>query len=323
LAIFVYPWHERLVPRYGYARAAALSTVVVTLLIVGPGLIILAAFVQESRAALAAIDQDALAGQMALAERAWDRLRGVIPGARFTDLRTLIDQATSGAAGFLAARVGGLLADAAMLLFRLFVMLLALFFFLRDADTIMREMRRALPFEELRRERMIRQTRDLVYASVAAGLLIASLQGLAGGLVFVALGLGAPVFWGVMMGFLALLPFVGTWVVWVPAAIWLVATGQVVQGAVLTVLGVTIVGTIDNFLRPAILSGRVEMNGLLLFISLLGGVSVFGLLGIVLGPLVAAIVSGLFEAYAGPADIIGEVRSNEVTNGREENTLVP
>jgi predicted PurR-regulated permease PerM len=199
------------------------------------------------------------------------------------------------------------------LLFQLFVTLFALFFFLRDANTIMQEIRRSLPFEDLRRERMIRQTRDLVYASVAAGIVIASLQGLAGGVVFALLGLGAPVFWGVMMGFLAFLPFIGTWVVWVPAAIWLMATGQVVKGVVLAVLGVTIVGSIDNVLRPAILSGRAQMNGLLMFISLLGGVSVFGLLGLVLGPLVTAIVSGLFEAYAGPSDITGPAPAREVT----------
>ena len=105
------------------------------------------AFAQESRAALSELDREALAGQLAVAERAWDRRRLVIPGARFTDLGILIDQATSRVAGFLAARVAGLLADVAVLLFQLFVMLLALFFFLRDADTIMRTMRQALPFE--------------------------------------------------------------------------------------------------------------------------------------------------------------------------------
>ena len=116
-----------------------------------------------------------------------------------------------------------------------------------------------------------------------------------------------------MMGFLALLPFVGTWVVWVPAAIWLMATDQLLKGVVLAVLGVTIVGSIDNLLRPAILSGRAQMNGLLMFISLLGGVSVFGLLGLVLGPLVTAIVSGLFDAYTGPADIIETPPANDET----------
>jgi predicted PurR-regulated permease PerM len=314
LAIFLYPWHERLAAEYGNVRAAALSTLVVTVLIVGPGLVILTAFVQESRAALSAVDRDAFAGQLALLEQGWNRIRGLIPGAQTIDLRSLIDEAISRTGGFLAARVGGLLADIVVVFFQLFVTLFAVFFFLRDSNTIMQEVRRSLPFEDLRRERMIRQTRDLVYASIAAGFVIASLQGLAGGVVFALLGLGAPVFWGVMMGFLAFLPFIGTWVVWVPAAIWLMATGQLVKGVVLAVLGVTIVGSIDNFLRPAILSGRAQMNGLLMFISLLGGVSVFGLLGLVLGPLVTAIVSGLFEAYAGPADITGTAPAREDTS---------
>jgi predicted PurR-regulated permease PerM len=304
LAIFVYPWHEKLVRRWGHGRAAALSTLMVTLLIVGPGLVVLTAFVQESRAALSTVDRDAFAGQLVLLEQGWNRIRVFIPGAQGIDLRSLIDEAIAKTGGFLASRVGGLLADIVVLLFQLFVTLFALFFFLRDADTIMAEVRRSLPFEDLRRERMIRQTRELVYASIAAGVLIASLQGLAGGVLFALLGLAAPVFWGVMMAFLALLPFVGTWVVWLPTAIWLMATAQWLKGILLVVVGFTIVGGIDNFLRPAILAGRTQMNGLLMFISLLGGVSVFGLLGLVLGPLVVAIVSALFDAYAGPSDVI-------------------
>jgi predicted PurR-regulated permease PerM len=321
VAIFVHPWHEKLVPRYGNARAAALSTLVVTFLMIGPGLVILMAFVQESRAALATVDQDIFAGQLVLLEQAWNRVRVLIPGAQSIDLRSLIDEVISRTGGVLATRIGGLLADIVVLLFQLFVTLFALFFFLRDANGIMRHVRRALPFGDLRSERMIRQTRELVYASIAAGFMIASLQGLAGGLLFALLGLGAPVFWGVMMGFLSLFPFVGAWVVWVPAAIWLIATGQVVKGAILVVIGGTIVGSIDNFLRPAILSGRTQMNGLLMFMSLLGGVSVFGLLGLVLGPLVTAIVSGLFEAYTAPEKIIGTVSLDQPTKEREKRIM--
>ena len=316
LAIFVYPWHERLVPQHGNARAAALSTIVVTLLIVGPGLVILTAFAQESGAALSALDREAFAGPLAWLEQVWNRIRVVIPGTQSVDLRSLIEDVMSRTGGFVAARVGGLLADIAVLLFQLLVTLIALFFFLRDADAIMRDLRGLLPFEDLRRERMIRQTRDLVYASIAAGLLIAALQGLAGGLVFAVLGLAAPVFWGVMMGLLALFPFVGTWVIWMPAAIWLIATGQVITGVILVVLG-GLVATIDNVLRPAILSDRAQMNGLLMFISLLGGVTLFGFLGIVLGPLVSAIVTGLFEAYTAPGELIsGSATPTEDRNGQ-------
>ena len=323
LAIFVYPFHERLVSRHGNAGAAGLSTLIVTVLIVGPGLVILTAFVQESRAALSDVDRDAVAAQLAFVERGWNWIRALVPGAQTIDLRSVIDEALSRTGGFLAARVGGLLADIVVLVFQLFVTLFALFFFLRDAGTIMREVRRVLPFEDVRKERMIRQTRDLVYASIAAALVIASLQGLAGGLVFAVLGIGAPVFWGVMMGFLALLPFVGTWMVWMPAAVWLIAIGQVVSGVILAMLGVTVVAGIDNFLRPAMLSGRAQMNGLLMFISLLGGVSVFGLLGIVIGPLVSAIVTGLFEAYAGPAEIIGTLKPNLATKASGDDRIIP
>ena len=86
LAIFVYPWHERLAVRYGPARAAGLSTLIVTLLIVGPGLLLLTAFVDESRAALAHLDRDVLTQQAAGAERTWERLRVLIPGAPQADL---------------------------------------------------------------------------------------------------------------------------------------------------------------------------------------------------------------------------------------------
>ncbi len=94
-------------------------------------------------------------------------------------------------------------------------------------------------------------------------------------------------------------------IVWVPASIWFMATGQVTKGVTLALLGGVVVASIDNFLRPAILSGRTQMNGLLMFISLLGGVSAFGLLGLVLGPLVTAIVTSLFEAYTTPGEIVG------------------
>ncbi len=320
LAIFVFPSHEKLSVRFGATRASLISTIVVTLVIIGPGLAVLTAFVQESRAALVGLDREALAGRLALLEQAWERIRGLIPGAQAIDLESLIDATISRTGGALATLVGGVLADLAVVLFQLFVTLLALFFLLRDAEEIMRYIRRALPFEELRRERMIRQTRDLVYVSIAAGLLIATLQGLAGGMVFAVLGLAAPVFWGVIMGFLALLPLVGTWVVWLPASIWLMATGQVGKGILLLALGAVIVASIDNLLRPAMRADRARMNGLVMFISLLGGVGVFGLVGLVLGPVITAVASSLFEAYAGPAEIVG---SRLLDEPRDEERLLP
>jgi predicted PurR-regulated permease PerM len=304
VAICVYPWYEKLAHRIGRSPAAATCTVVATLIILGPGLALLTAFAREGKAALESLDREVIESHFAWAQGTWERLRVYVPGTRAIELGTLLNQASANVARFLAARVGGLLADVAVFIFQLFVTLFALFFLLRDSPSIMRAMRRALPFDEPRRERMIRQTRDLVYASVTAGLIIASLQGLLGGVLFATLGLHAPVFWGVVMGFFALLPFLGTWVVWLPTAIWLASTGHLGKALALTAIGAFIVGGADNILRPALLAGRTQMNGLLMFISLLGGVSVFGLLGLILGPLVVALVAGLLEAYAGEPEII-------------------
>ncbi len=304
LAICVFPWHERLAARVGRSRSAAIITTIVAFIIIGPGLLLLTAFAREGTAALQSLDRDVLANQFAWVVDKWDRYHVYIPGAWSLDVGTLINQASTNVAAFLAARIGGLLADVAVFVFHLFVTLFALFFILRDSESIMRMMRRAIPFDEPRRERMIRLTRDLVFASVVAGLLIASIQGLLGGLLFAALGLNAPVFWGVAMGFFALLPVLGTWVIWLPAAAWLAGTGHLVKALILAAFGAALVGSVDNVLRPALLAGRAQMNGLLMFISLLGGVSVFGLLGLVLGPIIVALTAGLLEAYAGEPEII-------------------
>jgi predicted PurR-regulated permease PerM len=165
-----------------------------------------------------------------------------------------------------------------VLIVDLFVMLFALFFLFRDADLIMDIVRRALPFEEPNRGRMIAQARELVHSTVTSGLIVAAVQGLLGGLAFAVLGISAPVFWG-------------------PAAIWLLVVGEVGRGVILVGLGAGIVGTADNFLLPVLLSGRARLNGLLVFISLLGGLAVFGLLGLVLGPIVVVTATGLLRTY--------------------------
>jgi predicted PurR-regulated permease PerM len=115
-------------------------------------------------------------------------------------------------------------------------------------------------------------------------------------------GLGSAIFWGVVMGFLSLLPVVGAWPVWVPAAIYLFSTGRPARAIILISICGAVGGTIDSILRPALLGGRASLNGLLVFISVVGGIAVFGVLGVVLGPILVATAIGLLDAYSG-ADV--------------------
>ncbi|MFQ5724127.1 MAG: AI-2E family transporter, partial [Terriglobia bacterium] len=114
---------------------------------------------------------------------------------------------------------------------------------------------------------------------------------------FWALGIGAPVLWGIVMAFLSLLPVLGAWIVWVPACIFLLLQEEYVKAVILLVVGAGVIGLTDNILRPILVSGRAQLNGLLVFVSILGGVVAFGLLGIILGPIVVAVGSAVVKSY--------------------------
>jgi predicted PurR-regulated permease PerM len=175
-------------------------------------------------------------------------------------------------------------------------MLFALFFLLRDGTSMAEAIRRLLPFPEAESQRLITETSDLVVASVGAGLTVAAVQGLIGGLAFWALGLPAPAVWGVAMAICSLLPVIGATLVWVPVAVWLFLSGDVARAVVLTLICAVVVGSADNVLRPLLLSGRTSASGLVVFIGLLGGVGAFGFVGLVLGPIVLVIAGTLIEA---------------------------
>jgi predicted PurR-regulated permease PerM len=296
LAAVFYPLNARLQPRWGKRWAAAASTAAVTIVIVVPFIFLVRAFVEEATHAVSSVDLSLQTPAFGRVQEAWSFIQARSPN--LGDLDVLVRQGATQIAGIVAGRAGVLLKNIVLVVLNLIVMLFAVFFFFRDGDEIMAGLRSILPFRSDFRDLMILQARELIQASVIAGLIVAAVQGALGGLTFAILGLGAPVFWGVMMAFFALLPIAGAWVIWGPAAIWLLLTGSTGRAIALIVIGTFVVGLADNFLRPALVSGRTQLNGLLIFVSLLGGVAAFGLLGLVLGPVVMATAIGMLDAYA-------------------------
>jgi predicted PurR-regulated permease PerM len=171
------------------------------------------------------------------------------------------------------------------------------FFLFRDRAEIVNRLRMLLPFEERQRSEMIDRARDLIHASVTSSLIIAVAQGALGGLALWVLGIPSALFWGVVMAFLSLLPLVGPGLVLLPAAAWLLLTGAWIKAVILVALTVGVVGTADNLLRPILVSGRAQMSTLVLFISVLGGIGVFGMLGLVMGPIVVATATSVMDVY--------------------------
>src|SRR5205807_5423801 len=282
LAVLFYGHYQRLARRWSRTRAAAAGTVGVTLILIVPALLLMLLFVREATQAIEALRNGATAGQFEWVNRTWNRL-ALRLGDTETNLPAMLQRGAESAASFLAARLGTVVRNIAVFLFELFVTLFALFFFFRDREAILAFVRRIQPFEEKIWERILTQTHDLIQASVAVTALIAAIQGCLGGIAFAVVGIGSAVFWGVVMAFLSLLPVVGSWPVWVPAAVWLFATGHVARGAVLVGICLGLVGTIGNFMRPYLMSGHARRDALLIFISVLGGIAAFALLGVVRG----------------------------------------
>src|SRR5262249_15843575 len=132
--------------------------------------------------------------------------------------------------GFLAGKLGGLGRNLFTFFFDLFVVGFALFFFFCDGDDVGGGVGHLIPFDPTIQEAMVHESKELIFASVAVGLLIAAIQGALGGLAFAIAGIGAGIFWGVLMGFFSLVPVVGSALIWVPTAIWLAVTGHLWKG---------------------------------------------------------------------------------------------
>lgn len=300
LVVLFYPLQARLEPRLGKSRAAFLSTAGVALILILPGLALLSTFLREGLDASRGIERAVVEGQMPSVTRLWTWVTQHAPAtdhAGTADLPTLVRQYTARIAEFLAARLGTVLRNVLAVLFDLFVTIFALFYVFRDADAIVRAMRGLLPLEDEHREKVITEARDLIFASVTTSLIIAAIQGTLGGIAFALVRLPNPFFWGVCMAFFSLVPVIGSGLIFVPAAIWLVFTGHWGKALVLVAICAGVSTIVDSLLRPILLSGRAQLSGLMIFISVLGGVEVFGVLGLVLGPIVVATAAGLLDVY--------------------------
>lgn len=299
IAMMMFPVQAELERRIGPARAALSTTLLTALLIIGPAVLLISAIADQLPQAIAFLQGFSTATPAQL-EAIWTTMRERSPIDLPEDPTFVISEAIQRAVAFLAPRAGGLVADVVSSIGSLFITLFALFFLLRDAHKVGGFIRRLLPFREAERERLIHQTQDLVMASVGAGLTVAIVQGLIGGITLWALGVSAPAVWGLAMAITSLIPVVGASLIWLPIALWLLVTGEIVRAVVLVAVGAGVIGTVDNVLRPIVLSGRTSVSGLVLFIGLLGGVSAFGFVGLVVGPVVLVIAGTLIEALTRP-----------------------
>lgn len=297
LAVVCYPVYERLERRSRPSTAALACTVGVTLILIVPAVLVMIEFVRQGVEAVQSIQFSIASGHLTWLADAWNRLCDRFPSLCTEDVTASVHRYTEEAAGFVAAKVGTILKSTAVFLFHLAVTILAMFYLFRDGNAMVERLRHLLPFDLDQGDRMLGDAKEMIFASVTSSLVVAVAHALVGGSAFAVTGIEAPLFWGVMMGFFSLIPVVGSSLIWLPAAISLIVGGHLGRGIFLIIFCAVILSVVDNVVRPWLISGRAQLGGLLIFISVLGGISVFGLLGVVLGPIIVATTASLLDLY--------------------------
>jgi predicted PurR-regulated permease PerM len=204
-------------------------------------------------------------------------------------------QAAQGGARFIATRLQGLLTGSVSTVTQVVLMLFTLFFLFRDRKEAARAFRSLLPLKEGQRDKLIERMTNTIEATLQGSLTIAAIQGSLGGIMFGILGVPNAAIWAVAMALLALIPSLGTFLIWMPVALYLAVTGHWVKAAVLTAWGAFVIGTVDNLLYPTLVGAKMQLHTILVFFSVLGGIGLFGISGIVLGPLTLTVAVTLLR----------------------------
>ncbi len=193
-------------------------------------------------------------------------------------------------------------------LFMIFILLYCMFFFLMDGDKLLSKILYYLPLQDHDERRMLEKFTSVTRATLKGTAVVGILQGSMAGLAFWGVGIHSAVFWGAIMAVLSIIPGIGTALVWGPAAIILAAGGHYAKAIGLVLFCALVVGSLDNFLRPRLVGKDTQMHELLIFFGTLGGIALFGVLGIIIGPIVAALFMTVWEIYGAVfRDILPEV----------------
>jgi predicted PurR-regulated permease PerM len=300
LVIVFYPVHQRLRSRIKRPFVSALlSCVLVVLLAVLPLTVLTVAVAEELATAVPNLPSQ-ISSVMNPHTSVLGRVSGWIEGRFGIDTsrsqQFMVDQLQR-TGQFLLGLSFNLVGNIATGIVKAFFVVFTMYYLFRDGDKIVSKLPAALPLQRQQSEAIITRTREVVSASVYGIVVIAAFQGLLGGMAFWVLGIPSPLLWAVLMTFVCMIPVLGSFLVWLPLSIYLALSGHWTKAILLVIWGALVISTIDNLLRPKWMKNQTRLHELLVFFSVLGGISVFGLLGIVLGPVVLAITLGLLHTF--------------------------
>lgn len=295
LVIVFYPVHKRLAKKIKRRGLTALiSSLLVVLVIVLPLTFLTLALANELKSA--ARDLPIHLNQLVQSQApVTGRVSKWIQAERSQEF--IAEQLRDAGAALLGQSLG-LMGNILGGIMKTFFVIFTMYYLFRDGDKIVEALPMVLPLQKSQSEALIARASQVVSAGIYGVVSIAMIQGLLGGLAFWILGVPSAVLWAVLMTLVCMIPIAGSFLVWLPLSIYLMMTGHWTKAIFLVLWGALVVSTIDNFLRPRLVKNQTKLHELFVFFSVLGGMSVFGLLGIVLGPVVLAITLGLLNTFS-------------------------
>lgn len=295
IAVLSAPLHARIEAKLKHRNVAAmLSVLIVAIVIVVPVAFVVERLVLQAAAGASLVQGKVAAGAV---QHLLDAHPSIAPFGQWLeqqiDLPALMATLATWLSNVGASFARGSVAQAIEVVLTFYL----LFYFLRDRHAVARLLRERLPLAPAETERLFVRVSDTIHATIYGTVGVAAVQGLLGGLMFWFLGLPTPLFWGLVMGLLSIVPVLGAFVVWIPAALVLALDGHWGQALILAAWGAVVVGGIDNVLRPMVVGNRLRLHTVPAFISLIGGLILFGASGFVLGPLAVTVTVLLLEIW--------------------------
>jgi predicted PurR-regulated permease PerM len=273
--------------------ASLLTVTAIVLAVFAPAIIIGRRLVRDATAGIAELQAKIESGEWRTALERRPQLR---PLVEWMDGQNLSEMAAS-ATNWMTSTGASLLMGSIVQVIGLLLTFYLLFYFLRDRRAVLQILHSFLPLTDAELDRLFCRVTETIHATIYGIFIVSAVQGLLGGLMFWWLGLPAPLLWGIVMGALALVPVLGAFVVWVPSAMFLALEGSWGKALMLTAWGLVVIGLIDNFLRPFLVGTCLKIHTVPLFISMVGGLILFGPAGMILGPIVLTATMTLLEIW--------------------------
>jgi predicted PurR-regulated permease PerM len=287
-----YQWLLRKTHRPGLA--ALLGTIGVMLVILIPAALLLERLLSQFLNVLPVVTSGAAQGMLQSYLQQHPKFQELVNKAT---AGVDIQSSVRSAAGWLGGKLQGTLAQSVAMITQIAVTLYALFFLLRDGKQAKQALLSIMPMPAAAANNLLTRMQQSIEASILGSLSIAAIQGMLGGLIFAALSVPNAILWAFVMGALATIPSLGTFLVWAPVAVFLAISGHLVKAAILAGFGACVIGSIDNVLYPSLVSRKLNMHPLAAFFAVLGGVAVFGIKGLLLGPLILVVTTELLRFW--------------------------